>query len=223
MRGSQLPRWRSRSSCCSRVATRSGTTISRTSIRCTRRRRRSTASCASRPARRTCAISPSRAAPIAKQRSRRASAWRPRWSRRLRKARSPATTTPPVICRAKRRNAQRREALPDADTLQRNLRRALVDLPFRDDVFAPFLADVERTRSGELLSREDLEGTALALKVDSLLLRHDGTLGRAGAADRRGRPGRGARSARRSDAARPQRRRPTSSSPAIAPSRCARR
>ena len=40
--------------------------------------------------------------------------------------------------------------------------------------FAPFLADVERTRTGKLLSREDLEGTALGLKVDSLLVRHDG-------------------------------------------------
>lgn len=70
--------------------------------------------------------------------------------------------------------SRRRQALPDADTLQRNLDAALVELPFRDDVFSPFVADVGRTRSGALLARADLEGTALALKVDSLLLQHEG-------------------------------------------------
>jgi predicted exporter len=69
---------------------------------------------------------------------------------------------------------RRRAALPDAATLQRNLEAALENLPFRDDVFAPFLADVERTRAGALLSGADLEATALALKVDSLLFQHEG-------------------------------------------------
>jgi predicted exporter len=69
---------------------------------------------------------------------------------------------------------KRREALPDAATLRRNLNAALSNLPFRDDVFSPFLEDVEGTRSGKLLSREDLGDTALALRVDSLLVRDDG-------------------------------------------------
>ena len=69
---------------------------------------------------------------------------------------------------------RRRDALPDAETLQRNLRAATLGLPFRDDAFAPFVADVERTRSGALLARPDLEGSALALKVDSLLFQHEG-------------------------------------------------
>ncbi len=69
---------------------------------------------------------------------------------------------------------RRREALPDPKTLAANLAVALSNLPFRDDAFAPFLADVERARAGDLLAYEDLAGTALGLKVDSLLLREDG-------------------------------------------------
>ena len=68
----------------------------------------------------------------------------------------------------------RLKALPDTEALQRNLQRALADLPFREDAFAPFVADVERTRTGERLSREALDGSALGLKVDSLLTRADG-------------------------------------------------
>lgn len=67
----------------------------------------------------------------------------------------------------------RRAALPQASVLQQNLASALADLPFREDGFAPFAADVERTRSGPLLVFEDLRGTALALKVESLLQQHE--------------------------------------------------
>ena len=65
---------------------------------------------------------------------------------------------------------RRKEALPDPAALRRNLEAALADSPFRPDAFAPFLADVERTRSGALLTRQDLDSTALALKVDTLLV-----------------------------------------------------
>lgn len=67
----------------------------------------------------------------------------------------------------------RAAALPDPATLQRNLAGALADGSFRDDAFAPFVADVERARTGPLLARADLDGTALALKVDSLLLQQE--------------------------------------------------
>jgi len=69
---------------------------------------------------------------------------------------------------------QRQSALPDAATLESTLAKAVADLPFRADAFAPFVTDVERTRAGPLLTRGDLDGTALALKVDSLLVRHQG-------------------------------------------------
>lgn len=66
----------------------------------------------------------------------------------------------------------RRDALPETPALERALAVAIAELPFRADAFAPFVADVERTKGGPLLTRRDLEGTALALKVDSLLVAH---------------------------------------------------
>ena len=63
----------------------------------------------------------------------------------------------------------RRAALPDAPTLRANLLQALAGSNLRDDIFAPFLADVAAAREGALLVREDLEGTSLAVQVDTLL------------------------------------------------------
>ena len=68
----------------------------------------------------------------------------------------------------------RQAALPDAASLQRALSAAVAEMPFRVEAFAPFVADVERARAGRLLSRGDLEGSALASKVDSLLTRDRG-------------------------------------------------
>jgi predicted exporter len=64
----------------------------------------------------------------------------------------------------------RRAALPDEATLSANLAQAVVGTGFRDDIFAPFLADVAAARRQPLLRREDLDGTSLALRLDSLLL-----------------------------------------------------
>lgn len=71
---------------------------------------------------------------------------------------------------SRRTQELRRAALPETETLRRNLDIALRDSPFREDLFAPFLAAVARARSGPLLTAEDLRGSALALKVDSLLV-----------------------------------------------------
>ncbi len=65
----------------------------------------------------------------------------------------------------------RQAALPDAATLAASLAQASNGTPFRPDTFAPFLADVEAARHQPLLQREDLNGTSLALRVDSLLVR----------------------------------------------------
>ena len=64
----------------------------------------------------------------------------------------------------------RRAALPDAATLERNLRAAAARSPFREGTFAPFLRDVARARAGGLLEPEALRGTALGLKVSALLV-----------------------------------------------------
>ncbi|HEY8025794.1 MAG TPA: MMPL family transporter [Burkholderiaceae bacterium] len=68
--------------------------------------------------------------------------------------------------------AQRLAALPDAASLQRNLKQALQGSPFRDDAFEPFLHDIDAARRQAPLQAADLRGTSLELKVQSLLL-HD--------------------------------------------------
>jgi predicted exporter len=70
--------------------------------------------------------------------------------------------------------ALRRAALPEAQDLHRTLERALRGLPYRADAFAPFEHDVEAARLGPLLAMEDLRGTGLDLKVQSLLATRDG-------------------------------------------------
>jgi predicted exporter len=65
----------------------------------------------------------------------------------------------------------RQAALPDPATLNARLSEASANTPFRPDIFSPFLAEVEAARRQPLLQREDLNGTSLALRIDSLLMR----------------------------------------------------
>ena len=69
---------------------------------------------------------------------------------------------------------RRRAALPENRDLHRSLARALRGLPYRADAFAPFERDVEAARRSPLLTIEDLRGTGLDLKVQSLLATGDG-------------------------------------------------
>jgi predicted exporter len=61
-------------------------------------------------------------------------------------------------------------SLPDARTLRANLEQALVGLPFQRGVFEPFLRDVEESRRRGPLDAEKLRGTALGIKLQTLLL-----------------------------------------------------
>jgi predicted exporter len=65
----------------------------------------------------------------------------------------------------------RQAALPPPETLRRNLREAQQGLPFRADLFEPFLRDVAAARTQPLLERDSLQGTSHALKTDALLVR----------------------------------------------------
>jgi predicted exporter len=65
---------------------------------------------------------------------------------------------------------ERQSALPDGVNLAAALAQAVTGTPFRGDVFAPFLADVAQAAVKPLLRREDLEGTGIALRVDSLVM-----------------------------------------------------
>ncbi len=70
---------------------------------------------------------------------------------------------------------RRRSSLPDPETLERRLQTAVAGLPVRAGLFVPFLEDVESARTGEPLRLADLEGSSLAVAVDSLLIeRGDG-------------------------------------------------
>lgn len=70
--------------------------------------------------------------------------------------------------------ARRQAALPDRVTLAANLAGALEGLPFRPDVFQPFLDAVAAAKAADALTRTSLDGTALSLKLDSLLIERPG-------------------------------------------------
>ncbi len=82
---------------------------------------------------------------------------------------SPATYLPSFAAQR-----ARQAALPAPETLRENLQAALRGLPFRAGLFEPFLRDVATAKAQPLVDRSSLNGTSLALKVDSLLVARDG-------------------------------------------------
>lgn len=67
----------------------------------------------------------------------------------------------------------RQAALPEPAILRENLREAQHGLPFRPGLFEPFLRDAAAARAQSLLNSASLQGTGLALKLDSLLVKRD--------------------------------------------------
>jgi predicted exporter len=65
----------------------------------------------------------------------------------------------------------RARALPDPKALRARLERALRGLPLRAARLEGFVADVAKVRAGERLERAELEGTALGVALESLLVR----------------------------------------------------
>ncbi len=68
----------------------------------------------------------------------------------------------------------RLDALPDSPSLRSQLALALQDMPFQPDLFEPFIADVAAAKAQGPLDRAGLQGTSLALKLDSLLFEQRG-------------------------------------------------
>lgn len=68
------------------------------------------------------------------------------------------------------RQAERRASLPPTTELQPRLKAALADSPLAAHKLGGFLADLEQTRLHGHIDRATLDGTGLALAVDSLLL-----------------------------------------------------
>jgi len=67
----------------------------------------------------------------------------------------------------------RQAAIPEPAVLRESLQAAQRGLPFRAGLFEPFLSDAQAAKSQATLTRASLQGTALALKVDSLLAKRD--------------------------------------------------
>lgn len=72
---------------------------------------------------------------------------------------------------SEQRQSARLAHLPDAQVLQERLRTALADSPLSADKLGPFMADVQAARERGPVRRADLDGTTLALAVDSMLVR----------------------------------------------------
>jgi predicted exporter len=67
----------------------------------------------------------------------------------------------------------RQAALPDRETLERNLTLAMKGLPFKPSLFQPFLNATGKARTQEPVEMQTFRGTALGLKLDSLLVMHE--------------------------------------------------
>ena len=67
----------------------------------------------------------------------------------------------------------RQVALPDHETLERNLTAAMKGLPFKPGLFQPFLDAVGKAKTQEPVDLQTFRGTALGLKLDSLLVMHE--------------------------------------------------
>lgn len=71
---------------------------------------------------------------------------------------------------SQRTQRQRLAALPEQALLEQRLRDAQRGLPFKPEIFAPFVREVAEARQRGPLRRTDLAGTPLADRVDSLLV-----------------------------------------------------
>jgi predicted exporter len=82
---------------------------------------------------------------------------------------SPARTLPSPATQA-----SRLAALPDARTLEANLREAMKGMAFRPDAFAPFVKEVAVARAGPPLTRAAYAGTPLGSRLDAQVVELDG-------------------------------------------------
>lgn len=83
---------------------------------------------------------------------------------------SPAFYLPSIVAQR-----ARQQAIPEPAVLARNLSAAVKDQPFRAGTFAPFLEDARDAKTRQPVVLQDLAGTGLAIKLQSLLVqRGDG-------------------------------------------------
>jgi len=79
--------------------------------------------------------------------------------------------SPAIYLPSRHAQRARQAALPAPADLRRNLQQALRGLPYRREAFEPFLTTAAEVRTMPLVSRDSLQGTSFALKLDTLLVR----------------------------------------------------
>jgi predicted exporter len=73
-----------------------------------------------------------------------------------------------------RKTQQARQAsVPDGETLERTLTSAMKGLPFKPGLFQPFLDATKKAKTQEPVDIQTFNGTALGLKLNSLLFMHE--------------------------------------------------
>ena len=77
--------------------------------------------------------------------------------------------SPAQMLPSDRTQQARQQALPDTATLRSNLSEAAQGLPFRVELFEPFLQDVASAKGAALLRSADLASTGLKVRLGSLL------------------------------------------------------
>ncbi len=75
------------------------------------------------------------------------------------------------------RQRVRKSQIGDASTLQAKLELASAGLPFRENVFAPFIEDIAAVSEMELINPAALEHTAIGRKLNPLMFDFDGEAG----------------------------------------------
>src|SRR5262249_10356015 len=81
--------------------------------------------------------------------------------------------SPAFYLPSQRAQRARQGALPEPADLRARMHNALRGLPYRKEVFEPFLKDAAAAKTMPLLGRDSLRGTSFALKVDALLVRRE--------------------------------------------------
>ena len=77
--------------------------------------------------------------------------------------------SPALILPSDASQRARRASIPDADVLRTRLNEASDGLPFRIELFEPFLQEAPAARQAALVGAADLAGTGLALRLEWLL------------------------------------------------------
>jgi predicted exporter len=79
--------------------------------------------------------------------------------------------SPAIYLPSREAQRARQAALPEPAELRGRLQQALKGLPYRPEAFEPFIKEAAAARSLPLVDRGSLQGTSLALKLESLLVR----------------------------------------------------